>query len=106
MFSDALCRSARSHGRAFVSICLVALAMAILATQTAPLLAQGQPGSSNASQGQNNPNQQEAPPEAGGPNDNVGPYAIPAKKEPPPTPPPDHPKKIENMPDYSIRVDV
>jgi hypothetical protein len=28
-----------------------------------------------------NPNQQEAPPEAGGPQNNVGPYAIPKKKE-------------------------
>ena len=106
MFSDPLCRFARSHGRAFVSICLVTLAIAIVATQTTPLLAQSQSGSSGSSQTQTNPNQQEAPPEAGGPNDNVGPYAIPAKKEPPPAPPPERPKKIENMPDYSIHVDV
>ena len=48
----------------------------------------------------------EPPPAAGGPGSEVGPYAIPAKKEEPPPPPPDKPKKIEGMPDYSIRVDV
>jgi VWFA-related protein len=53
-----------------------------------------------------NPNQQEAPPEAGGPQNDVGPYAIPKKKEEPPPPAPDKPKKIENMPDYSITVNV
>lgn len=53
-----------------------------------------------------NPNQQQAPPEAGGPGSEVGPYAIPKKKEEPPPPPPEKPKKIEGMPDYSIRVDV
>jgi hypothetical protein len=52
------------------------------------------------------PNQQEAPPEAGGPQNDVGPYVIPKKKEEPPPPAPEKPKKIENMPDYSIKVDV
>src|SRR5580698_9653839 len=53
-----------------------------------------------------NPNQQEAPPEAGGPQNDVGPYVIPKKKEEPPPPAPEKPKKIENMPNYSISVDV
>jgi VWFA-related protein len=53
-----------------------------------------------------NPNKQEAPPEAGGPQSDVGPYVIPKKKEEPPPPPPERPKKIEGMPDYSINVDV
>ena len=53
-----------------------------------------------------NPNQQEAPPEAGGPQNDVGPYVIPKKKEEPPPPALEKPKKIENMPDYSIRVNV
>jgi len=53
-----------------------------------------------------NPNKQEAPPEAGGPQSDAGPYAIPKKKEEPPPPPPERPKKIEGMPDYSIKVDV
>src|SRR5215475_12988231 len=55
---------------------------------------------------QTNPNKQDTPPEAGGPQNDVGPYAIPKKKEEPPPPPPDKPKKIEGMPDYHISVDV
>ncbi len=54
-----------------------------------------------------NPNQQQAPPEAGGPTGDTGPYAIPKKTEQPPPPPPtSKPKNIEGMPDYSIHVDV
>jgi VWFA-related protein len=53
-----------------------------------------------------NPNQQEAPPAAGGPQNDVGPYVVPKKKEEPPPPAPEKPKKIENMPDYSISVNV
>jgi len=53
-----------------------------------------------------NPNKQDAPAEAGGPQNDVGPYVIPKKKEEPPPPAPEKPKKIENMPDYSIKVDV
>jgi VWFA-related protein len=68
---------------------------------------QGRQPSSQSPSGQQNPNQQPAPPEAGGPGNDVGPYAIPKKKEePPPPPPPVKPKKVEGMPDYSIRVDV
>ena len=53
-----------------------------------------------------NPNKQDAPAEAGGPQNDVGPYVVPKKKEAPPPPAPEKPKKIEGMPDYSIRVDV
>jgi VWFA-related protein len=53
-----------------------------------------------------NPNKQDTPPAAGGPQTDVGPYAIPKKKEEPPEPPPEKPKKIAGMPDYSIKVDV
>ena len=51
---------------------------------------------------------QDIPADAGGPGDNVGPYAIPKKNEnaPPPPPPPTTPKKVEGMPDYSLRVNV
>ena len=78
---------------AFVLIWMVA---ATLSTQ-----AQG-----NSQQPPANPNQQEAPPEAGGPQNDVGPYVIPKKKDEPPPPAPEKPKKIENMPDYSISVNV
>jgi VWFA-related protein len=49
---------------------------------------------------------QDAPAEAGGPGSGVGPYAIPKKKteEAPPPPPP--PKKMEDNPDYSLKVNV
>ncbi len=53
-----------------------------------------------------NPNKQETPPEAGGPQNDVGPYVVPKKKEEPAPPAPERPKKIEGMPDYSIKVDV
>jgi VWFA-related protein len=49
----------------------------------------------------------EPPPAAGGPKANVGPYAIPKKKDqPPPASPAEKPGKIEGLPDYSIRVNV
>lgn len=80
---------------------LLAILLIILAGHLPTVLAQSQ--SSTPS----NPNKQDAPPEAGGPQTDVGPYAIPKKKEePPPPPPPEKPKKIEGMPDYSLRVDV
>jgi VWFA-related protein len=66
----------------------------------------GQQPASPTPQNQN-PNKQDAPAGAGGPGGEVGPYAIPKKKdEPPPPPAPEKPKKIEGMPDYSIKVDV
>lgn len=51
---------------------------------------------------------QEAPAEAGGPGDNIGPYAIPKKKadDTPPPPPPIAPRKLEDAPDYSLKVNV
>ncbi len=51
---------------------------------------------------------QDVPAEAGGPGDNVGPYAIPRKKveDAPPPPPPVAPKKVEGDPDYSLKVNV
>jgi VWFA-related protein len=73
---------------------------------SAPAQTQGQQPSGQQPAGQQNPNQQPAPPEAGGPGNEVGPYAIPKKKEEPPPPPPEKPRKVEGMPDYSIRVDV
>jgi VWFA-related protein len=51
---------------------------------------------------------QDVPAEAGGPGDNVGPYAIPKKTntDAPPPPPPVTPKKVEGIPDYSLKVNV
>jgi VWFA-related protein len=92
---------------------LIALALLGVA---APLIAQDQtgqtPGAQTPSQA---PSQapdssrpkRDAPDEAGGPTDNVGPYAIPKKKtdEAPPPPPP-APKRAEDIPDYSLKVNV
>jgi len=82
-------------------ICSALLLLTLVLGSFAALsLAQDQ-GSSAPSKGQ------EPPDAAGGPQSDVGPYAIPKKKdEPPPAPPREKPKKIEGMPDYSIRVDV
>ena len=50
---------------------------------------------------------QDAPPEAGGPGGDMGPYAVPKKSaEAPPPPPPPSAKKVEGLPDYSIKVNV
>jgi VWFA-related protein len=82
---------------------LIRLAFVLTLTAGAGFLAWAQ---NSSQQPPANPNQQDAPPEAGGPQDEVGPYVIPKKKDEPPPPAPEKPKKIENMPDYSIRVDV
>jgi len=62
-----------------------------------PLAAQ-----SNSAQQQSS----QAPDEAGGPQNEVGPMAIPKKKEEPPPEKPKPPKPPEGMPNYSLRVDV
>jgi VWFA-related protein len=50
---------------------------------------------------------QDAPPAAGGPGGDLGPYAIPKKNPDSATPPPPPPlKKDESLPDYSIRVNA
>ena len=95
MFSISVIRGCDIHRSLIVSILLLLL---VVSSVTAGVAQDQKPA--------NNPNQQEAPPEAGGPQSDVGPYAIPKKKEAPPEPRPEKPKKIENMPDYSIKVDV
>ncbi len=82
---------------------VILLAFALLWMVAATFSAQAQ---DTSQQPPANPNKQEAPPEAGGPENDVGPYVVPKKKEEPPPPAPEKPKKIENMPDYSITVNV
>jgi len=81
----------------------LAVSASLIILLSAPVFAQD---TAQPPQQQQNPNQQEAPAEAGGPDNNTGPYVIPKKKQEPPPPPAEKPKKIEGMPDYSIRVDV
>jgi VWFA-related protein len=70
------------------------------------------PSSSVPSQSPQTPDtdkpKQDAPTDAGGPGDSIGPYTIPKKKadDAPPPPPPVTPKKIDDMPDYSLKVNV
>jgi VWFA-related protein len=104
MFSIDRIRPLPSLGRQILTIPLMMLALLCVALGTLPVFGQNQdPAQSEpAASGQ----KQEAPPEAGGPQNDIGPYAIPKKKEEPPPPPPPKPKKVEGMPDYSIKADV
>jgi VWFA-related protein len=65
------------------------------------------PSQSSQTQDNDKP-KQDAPADAGGPGDSIGPYTIPKKKtdDAPPPPPPVTPKKIDDMPDYSLKVNV
>jgi len=87
-----------------------AIACLALMCGSVPALSQNQtPAAQTPSQAPDNGKpKQDAPAEAGGPTDNMGPYAIPKKKveEAPPLPPPVTPKKIEDLPDYSLKVNV
>ena len=103
-------RSSLSVGLPF---CYCALALVMFSVAFAPvsLLAQNGSSSSQDSAGQKkaNPQKQAPPPEAGGPQSDTGPYALP-KVDPDkpanrPAPPP-APKPTEGMPSYSINVDV
>jgi len=82
---------------------ITALVLGVTVGAALPILAQDQ---SSGAQDQSSGQQTQPPPEAGGPQGEVGPYAIPKKKDEPPPPPPTKPKKIEGMPDYSIQVNV
>jgi len=86
-----------------------------VAASTLAVRAQDQPAQSSSQSTQqttqtpdNGKPKQDAPAEAGGPGDNVGPYVIPKKtnENAPPPPPPPTPKKIEDLPDYSLKVNV
>jgi VWFA-related protein len=79
------------------------------AQDQSPPAQQTTPPADNTNENGNGKPKQDAPAEAGGPSGNIGPYAIPKKNPesaPPPPPPPINPKKVEGMPDYSIKVNV
>lgn len=101
MLSDT--RQGRNPNLSARSKILTMLAFGLFVAVGAGVLARAQ---DTTQQPPANPNKQDTPPAAGGPQTDVGPYAIPKKKEEPPPPPPERPKKIEGMPDYSIKVDV
>jgi VWFA-related protein len=95
----------------------LAVSLLLFITGITPVSAQDQsqaPAQSSPQDSSQNPApnpgkpKQEAPAEAGGPTDDVGPYSIPKKnpEAPPPPPPARTPNKVEGMPDYSIKVNV
>ncbi len=89
----------RSFHRRLSAVFVIAALILLALLLASPVLAQS--GSQGAQ------SQQTAPPEAGGPQGDIGPIAIPKKTEQPPPPPePTKPKKIEGMPEYSLKVDV
>jgi VWFA-related protein len=90
---------------ALVSAALLSALPAIGQDQTTPPPSSTQQAPSQ--QPDNGKPKQDAPAEAGGPGDTVGPYAIPKKKaDDTPPPPPVTPKKVADMPDYSLKVNV
>jgi VWFA-related protein len=103
-----------SAGKGIGRVALVWIVCLVSIVATVPLRAQTQPAQDQsqtpppAQSQENGKPKQDAPAAAGGPGDNVGPYAIPKKREgdAPPPPPPVTPKKIDNMPDYSLKVNV
>ena len=88
------------------AICL-ALACSSLTVWAQDQTGQAPPAQQPSQTQDNGKPKQDVPAEAGGPSDSVGPYAIPKKKvEDAPPPPPPAPKKVEDNPDYSLKVNV
>ena len=113
MVSKQMVISPRSRFHNSTAWVLAWVASLVLLTGVAQVSAQDQPQAQPPTSAQGNTQnngrpKQDAPAEAGGPTDNVGPYSIP-KKNPeaaPPPPPPASAKKVEDLPDYSIKVNV
>ena len=102
MFSTRPPQDSKGFCRHFIlAVILIALLSEAFVIQ--PIAAQAQDQSAPTT---NQQQKQEPPPDAGGPQTDVGPYAVPKKKEEPPAPPPERPKKVEGMPDYSLKVEV
>lgn len=110
-------KASRNPGARWLELCLTTLGAMVMLFAALPTLAQdqsqpaGQAPAQAPAQAQpadNGKPRQDVPVEAGGPGDSVGPYAIPKKTatEPPPPPPPPTPKKLEDVPDYSLTVNV
>ena len=93
----------------FKNLLAIMVIAGLALTTTASL---GQSQTQQPSGSQQNPNQQNKPNstgEAGGPQGDIGPIAIPKKKEtdePKKEPKPQGPKKIEGMPETTITVNV
>jgi VWFA-related protein len=84
----------------------VVAVVALVSLHAAPGWAQST-NTQSSSQGQASQKPDQMPAEAGGPENDVRPMAVPKKKESTDdTPPPPKPKKQADAPEYSLRVDV
>ncbi|HEV2469301.1 MAG TPA: VWA domain-containing protein [Candidatus Sulfotelmatobacter sp.] len=101
-------RNERHPKRTFFALLTCAiLTCGSLAAQDQTPAPAGPPSQQSTQTTDSGKQKQDVPAEAGGPTDNVGPYAIPKKKaDDAPPPPPVTPKKIDAMPDYSLKVNV
>jgi VWFA-related protein len=100
----------RPNFTGFISVAialLLALAFSVFVYAQDQTSQPAQPSDQNNTQN-NGSQKQDVPDDAGGPGGDIGPYAVPKKnpETPPPPPPPVTPKKVEGMPDYSIKVNV
>jgi VWFA-related protein len=97
----------RLHDRTTLMLAVSLLLLSVVSPVSAQDQSQAAPQDKTQENGKP---KQEVPAEAGGPTDNVGPYAIP-KKNPETTPPPPPPPRatappVEGLSDYSIKVNV
>src|ERR1700734_2875109 len=107
MLANFLTRNRRSSSQDLATWMLAAVVSLSLLCSVIPASAQDQSQTAPPDSDNGKP-KQDAPAEAGGPGGDIGPYSIPKKKteEAPPPPQPISPKKVEGMPDYSIRVNA
>lgn len=102
--------SAVKSGSRFLRLPSVFLALAFTWVVLIPAhsLGQQQPQPQASPNPQQQQNQQNTTPDAGGPEGDIGPIAVPKKKEPEPKKEeaPKPPKKVEGMPNFSLRVNV
>jgi len=105
MFRKSLRRKfAPGYSPILVGFCFLGMLLGSL-----PVFAQeAQQGPPSAQTPDNGKPKQDVPAEAGGPGESASPYSIPKKREDaaPAPPPPVTPKKVEGLPDYSLKVNV
>jgi VWFA-related protein len=109
MFTQKLRKSLRRKcAPRYSSILVGTCCLGLLLGSLSALAQQPQQSPPPAQTPDNGKPKQEVPAEAGGPGESTSPYSIPKKKEEtvPAPPPPITPKKVEGLPDYSLKVNV
>src|SRR5579864_4666611 len=101
------CIASAGQRLALAPVVCLALVCSSVAVMAQDQTGQAPPAQQPSQTQDNGKPKQAVPAEAGGPTDSVGPYAIPKKKiEEVAPPPPPAPKKVEDNPDYSLKVNV